>query len=633
VNASVASALAPTLSPTLSLIGVPNCGKTALFNRLTGSRQKVANYPGVTVERKEGRFVGPRTGRTYRLIDLPGAYSLEPTSLDEAIARDVVLGRHASEVPPDLLVCVVDATNLRLNLRLVLELKRIGRPLLVALNMSDLAKHRGYRMDRAALERALGVPVIETVAVRAGGERELVEAIDRHDFGRPVGRIEAPPSTVSAADIEATQLEVRRILEEIGYRVPARLAMLSRLDAVVLNPVSGPLLLAVVLFLMFQAVFSWAQVPMDLIQSGVASLSDWVGNNMHPGPLRGLLMDGIIAGTGSVLVFLPQILILFLFILALEDSGYLPRAAYMLDRLMGRVGLSGRAFIPLLSSFACAIPGIMAARTIPSNRDRLATIMIAPLMTCSARLPVYALLIGAFIPQRSVGIFNLRGLVLFALYSAGVLSAMAVAFVLKKTVMRASYQPLLLELPEYRLPVLRNLAIGLWERIRIFLTRVGTIILSLMVVLWFLASFPAPPAGATGPAIRYSVAGMIGHGLEVIFAPLGFNWQISVALVPGLAAREVAVSALGTVYSMSASGSGDLEGALSPVIAGGWSIATGLSLLAWYVFAPQCLSTLSVVKRETNSWRYPVLMAGYLFALAYVGSFLTYHLAVAWGAG
>jgi ferrous iron transport protein B len=615
----------------LSLIGVPNCGKTALFNRLTGSRQKVANYPGVTVERKEGRFVGPRTGRTYRLIDLPGAYSLEPTSLDEAIARDVVLGRHASEPPPDLLVCVVDATNLRLNLRLVLDLKRIGRPMIVALNMSDVAKRRGYRIDRPALERALGVPVIETVAVRAGGERELVQAIDRHDFTERVGGIAALVSAGSAAEIEATQFEVRRILDEIGYRVPARLAMLSRLDAVVLHPVTGPVLLAIVLFLMFQAVFSWAQVPMNLIQAGMAALSDWVGNNMHPGPLRGLLMSGIIAGTGSVLVFLPQILILFLFILALEDSGYLPRAAYMLDRLMGKVGLSGRAFIPLLSSFACAIPGIMATRTIPSTRDRLATIMIAPLMTCSARLPVYALLIGAFIPQRSVGILNLRGLVLFALYCAGVFSAMAVAFVLKKVVMRAAYQPLLLELPEYRLPVLRNLVLGLWERVRIFLGRVGTIILSLMVILWFLASFPAPPAGATGPAIQYSIAGMIGRGLEVIFAPLGFNWQISVALVPGLAAREVAVSALGTVYSMSASS--DLEGALSPVIAGSWSIATGLSLLAWYVFAPQCLSTLSVVKRETNSWRYPLLMAGYLFVLAYVGSFATYHIAVALGAG
>jgi len=635
VNASLAPALdpsrSPSFSPSLSLIGVPNCGKTALFNRLTGSRQKVANYPGVTVERKEGRFVGPRTGRTYRLIDLPGAYSLEPTSLDEAIARDVVLGRHASEPPPDLLVCVVDATNLRLNLRLVLDLKRIGRPMIVALNMSDVAKQRGYRIDRAALERLLGVPVIETVAVRTGGERQLVEAIDRHDFGQRGGSIAAPVSTGSAAEIEATQFEVRRILDEIGYRVPARLAMLSRLDAIVLHPVTGPVLLAIVLFLMFQAVFSWAQVPMTLIQTGMAALSDWVGNNMHAGPLRGLLMSGIIAGTGSVLVFLPQILILFLFILALEDSGYLPRAAYMLDRLMGKVGLSGRAFIPLLSSFACAIPGIMATRTIPSTRDRLATIMIAPLMTCSARLPVYALLIGAFIPQRSVGILNLRGLVLFALYCAGVFSAMAVAFVLKKVVMRAGYQPLLLELPEYRLPVLSNLLLGLWERVRIFLGRVGTIILSLMVILWFLASFPAPPTGSTGPAIQYSIAGMIGRGLEVIFAPLGFNWQISVALVPGLAAREVAVSALGTVYSMSASS--DLEGALSPVIASSWSVATGLSLLAWYVFAPQCLSTLSVVKRETNSWRYPLLMAGYLFALAYVAAFATYHIAVALGAG
>jgi ferrous iron transport protein B len=619
-------------TPTLSLIGVPNCGKTALFNRLTGSRQKVANYPGVTVERKEGRFTGPRSGRAFRVIDLPGAYSLEPTSLDEAIARDVVLGRHASEPPPDLLICVVDATNLRLNLRLVLELKQVGRPLIVALNMSDVAQRRGFRIDLAALERALGVPVIPTVAIRPGGEKELLEAIDRHDFNQPRPRqAYSPSSSSTAAGIEATQREVRRILEEVGYRVPARVTALARLDSIVLNPVSGPLLLATVLFLMFQAVFSWARVPMDLIQNGMDGLANWVGAHMHDGPLRGLLMSGIIAGAGSVLVFLPQILILFVFILALEDSGYLPRAAYMLDRLMGKVGLSGRAFIPLLSSFACAIPGIMATRTIPSNRDRLATIMIAPLMTCSARLPVYTLLIGAFIPQRAVGIFNLRGLVLFALYCAGVFSAMAVAFVLKKTVMRSGYQPLLLELPEYRLPVLRNLALGLWERCRIFLNRVGTIILSLMVVLWFLASFPAPPAGATGPAIQYSIAGMIGRGLQVIFAPLGFNWQISVALVPGLAAREVAVSALGTVYSMS--GSADLEGALSPVIAGSWSIATGLSLLAWYVFAPQCLSTLTVVRRETNSWRYPLLMASYLFAMAYAGAFITYHVAVALGGG
>ena len=618
-------------SPSLSLVGVPNCGKTALFNRLTGSRQKVANYPGVTVERKEGRLVGPRSGKTYRLIDLPGAYSLEPTSLDEAVTRDVVLGRHSSEPAPDLLVCVVDATNLRLNLRLVLELKRLGRPMLLALNMSDVAKQRGYRLDRQALEEALGIPVIETVAIRPGGERDLVQAIDQFRLSKDsIGRVEAP-APATAADIEATQREVRRILDAIGYRVPPRVALLSRLDSIVLNPIAGPILLAVVLFLMFQAVFSWARLPMDFISAEISALGNAVGAVMPAGPLRGLVMDGIIAGAGSVLVFLPQILILFLFILALEDSGYLPRAAFMLDRLMGKVGLSGRAFIPLLSSFACAIPGVMAARTIPSNRDRLATIMIAPLMTCSARLPVYALLIGAFIPQRAFGPFNLRGLVLFALYAAGVFSAMGVAFVLKRTVMRGEDRPLLLELPEYRVPNLRNLLLGLWERTRIFVGRVGTIILALMVVLWFLASFPAPPVGASGPAIQYSIAGVLGRGLEYIFAPIGFNWQISIALVPGLAAREVAVSALGTVYAMS--NTGDVAGALAPVITRSWSLATALSLLAWYVFAPQCLSTLAVVKRETNSWRYPLLMAGYLFALAYVGAFATYHIAVALGAG
>jgi ferrous iron transport protein B len=624
------NAEAAARGPSLSLIGVPNCGKTALFNRLTGSRQKVANYPGVTVERKEGRFVGPSSGRVYRVLDLPGAYSLEATSLDEAIARDVVLGRHASEPAPDLLVCVVDATNLRLNLRLVLDLKRLQTPLIVALNMSDLAKERGFHLDRAALEAAIGVPVIETVAVRSGGERALIDAIDRCELPAPVAaRKLVPPH---AADVEATQREVRRILKDIDYRVPRRLVLLARLDALVLHPIAGPLLLAAVLFFMFQAVFSWAVVPMAAIAAGVRGAGQFLAQALPEGPLHSLLLDGIVAGVGSVLVFLPQILILFVFILALEDSGYLPRAAFLLDRLMGKVGLSGRAFIPLLSSFACAIPGIMAARTIPSPRDRLATIMIAPLMTCSARLPVYALLISAFIPRRAVGVFNLQGLVLFALYGAGVFAALGVALVLKHTMMRGQYRPLLLELPEYKWPNLRNLVLGLWERTRIFLARVGTIILTLMIVLWFLASFPAPPPGASEPAIHYSLAGMLGRGLEVIFHPIGFNWQICMALVPGLAAREVAVSALGTVYAMSAARTGDVAGALMPVIAKSWSIATGLSLLAWYVFAPQCLSTLAVVKRETNSWRYPLIMAGYLFALAYLGAFVTYRAALFFGA-
>jgi ferrous iron transport protein B len=380
-------------------------------------------------------------------------------------------------------------------------------------------------------------------------------------------------------------------------------------------------------------VFSWAAVPMDLIKNGVEAVGAWVGSGMADGPLKSLLVDGIFGGVGTVLVFLPQILILFFFILILEDCGYLPRAAFLLDRLMGSVGLSGRAFIPLLSSFACAIPGVMAARTIQNSRDRLVTIMIAPLMTCSARLPVYALVIAAFIPNREVGgVANLQGLVLFTLYMAGILGAMGVAWVFKRIWGDAQGQhPLMLELPAYHWPHLQNLALGLWERARIFLSRVGTVILTLMVLVWFLSSFPGAPEGATQPAIYYSVAGMIGRALSVIFAPIGFGWQICIALVPGMAAREVAVGALGTVYALS--GGDDVANSLAPVIAHGWSLATALSLLAWYVFAPQCLSTLSVVRRETGSIRYPLLMAGYMFALAYTASFITYRVALALAGG
>jgi ferrous iron transport protein B len=608
----------------LALVGVPNSGKTALFNRLTGSRQKVANYAGVTVERKEGSFTGPTHQRLYRVLDLPGAYSLTPTTLDEAITRDFLLGRLAGESAPEFVICVVDATNLRLNLRLVLELKRTGVPMIVALNMSDLAVRRGYRLDRERLEQELGVPVVETIAVEHGGHRKLVEQLEH--MPHPGPRPEVDWREPSFEQIRETQREARRILRDIGYVEPARKRALQRLDALVMHPVAGPLILAVLLFFVFQAVFSWAAVPMELIDRGVSGLGELIHATLPPGALRSLLVDGVIAGAGSVLVFLPQILILFFFILVLEDSGYLPRAAYLLDRLMGSVGLSGRAFIPLLSSFACAVPGIMATRTIPNLRDRLATIMIAPLMTCSARLPVYALIIAAFIPRQQVGPFNLQGVVLFVLYAAGILAAMAVAYLLKRTALRASYHPLLLELPEYHWPHLNNLLIGLWERTKVFLHRVGTIILARMIVLWFLSSFPAAPEGAPGPAIKYSFAGMIGSALEHVFAPIGFNWQISLALVPGLAAREVAVGALGTVYSLSATDE-SAAATLVPMIAQTWSLATALSLLAWYVFAPQCLSTLVVVKRETNSWRYPLLMAAYLFALAYLAAFVTYRVA------
>ncbi|MEI6600312.1 MAG: ferrous iron transporter B [Comamonadaceae bacterium] len=622
-------ASAPSLDlaiKSIALVGNPNCGKTALFNLLTGARQKVANYAGVTVERKVGLARLPN-GQTVSVVDLPGSYSLTPATADEQVMLDVVEGRRAGEDAPDLIVAVVDATNLRMNLRLVLELKRLGGPLLVALNMADVARSQGLKVDVPRLAQELGCPVVETVAVQHDGHARLLAQLEQYFANPAVTQCGAPGHAISTSSTDL-QREVRRILALVAPMAPHQGRFQHRLDAAVMHPFWGLLVLAAVLFLIFQAVFLWASWPMDVIKAAVLLVSDWTLALMPAGPLRSLLVDGVLAGVGGVLVFLPQILILFFFILLLEDSGYLPRAAFLLDNLMGKVGLSGRAFIPLLSSFACAIPGIMATRTIVNWRDRLATIMVAPLMTCSARLPVYALLIGAFVPARDVGWFSLRGLTLFGLYVAGVVSAMAVAWVYKRVWMKSAYQPLMLELPPYRLPNLRNIGLGLWERARIFLRRVGGIIFALMVVLWFLSTYPGPPAtwdASQGPAISYSVAGMLGHALQWLFAPLGFNWQISVALVPGMAAREVVVGALGTVYSLSAADK-SVTDALAPVLAQGWSLATAYSLLAWFVFAPQCLSTLAVVRRETNSWRYPLLMAFYLFALAYAAAFATYRI-------
>ena len=615
-------------TPLIALLGNPNCGKTALFNRLTGARQKVANYAGVTIERKEGSFTSP-AGRAFRLLDLPGAYSLAAHTPDEAITRDVVAGLRAGEQAPDAVVCVVNATNLRLNLRLVLEVQRLGLPMVLALNMVDVAQKRGIVIDADKLAAELGMPVVETVAVQSGGEKSLLRALDLMPDAAP--RRANALSAIDCVSVEDTQRAVRRILDVCTSHANDTGNLTEKIDQVVLHPVVGPILLAALMFLVFQAVFSWAALPMEMIKGGVDGAGQWLSAQMGDGMLRSLLVEGILGGVGSVLVFLPQILILFFFILALEDCGYLPRAAFLLDRLMGGVGLSGRAFIPLLSSFACAIPGIMAARTIQNPRDRLVTIMIAPLMTCSARLPVYALIIAAFIPERAVGGFmSLQGLVLFALYFAGIASAMAVAWVFKRTLGASAQQPLMMELPSYHWPHLQNLALGLWERARIFLTRVGTIILTLMVLVWFLSSFPGAPQGATHPAIYYSIAGMIGRAMAVVFEPIGFGWQICIALVPGMAAREVAVGALGTVYALSQSGEA-LASSLTPIIAQSWTLATALSLLAWYVFAPQCLSTLSVVKRETGGMRWPLIMAIYMFALAYVASFITYRIALSMG--
>ncbi|MBM3464279.1 MAG: ferrous iron transport protein B [Armatimonadetes bacterium] len=607
----------------IALVGNPNCGKTALFNALTGSRQKVANYPGVTVERKEGAASLP-SGERLRVIDLPGAYSLRPRSPDEAVTRDVVLGRGALEDLPDAIVCVVDATNLHLNLRLLLELKTVRRPIVLAVNMMDLAARWGYDLDLTALAADLGIPVVATVAIRSDGVDVLLGALERV--------LHAPPPAPLDEWREATPLQIRSWVREVDRIVAASTrtngtlpAVTRKVDRLLLHPVLGLFILASLFFFIFQALYSWAAAPQELLEQGVAALAQLVGGALPEGPLRSLLVDGIIAGVGSVLVFVPQILILFFFILLLEDSGYMARAAFLMDRLMGSVGLHGRAFIPLLSSFACAIPGIMATRTIENPRDRLATILIAPLITCSARLPVYALIIAAFIPaQTAVGPFGLQGLVLFGLYLAGIVSALLVAFVLKRTLCKGPQPPLLMEMPSYKVPSARSLFLGLLDRFVIFVRRAGTIILSVMVILWFLSSYPAPPPNPTMPAIDYSFAGMLGRTLEPVFRPVGFNSQICIALVPGLAAREVAVAALGTVYAVEA---GDESGVqtLTMTLAKSWSLATGLSFLVWYIFAPQCISTLVVTRRETNSWKWPAVMFGYMFALAYAASFVTYH--------
>jgi ferrous iron transport protein B len=623
----------------LALVGSPNCGKTALFNLLTGSRQKVANYAGVTVERKEGRFTSP-AGRDVAVLDLPGTYSFDAASLDEAVTRDVCRGHYPGEPVPDAMVCVVDATNLRLHLRFALEVRtlarELGRPMLLAVNMMDAAKRRGIDVDLQALSNELGVPVVPTVAIRHNGAQALLSALDEVAAARDAAAAPARPSATGPwqrPDEGELHAETRRLIA-LGVRMPRRTAAIDdALDRWLLHPVVGMATLAAVMFLIFQAVYAWATPLMDLIDAGTGAAAGWVVDTFPAGPATSLMADGIIAGLGGVIIFLPQILILFAFILALEESGYLPRAAFLLDRIMSKAGLSGRSFIPLLSSFACAIPGIMATRSIQDPRDRLATILVAPLMTCSARLPVYALLIGAFIPPRQVGWFNLQGLVLFALYAAGILSALAVSWVMKRWRRDRGEHPLMLELPSYRMPHPRDLLIGLYERGMIFLRRVGGIILALTILLWFLLSFPAPPDGATGPAIDYSLAGRIGHAMTAVFAPLGFNWQICIALIPGMAAREVAVSSLATVYALSAADDAAATEALTPIIGSEWSLATALSLLVWFIYAPQCISTLATIKRETNSWKQVGIATFYLFALAYLASFVTYQVAVALGAG
>ena len=614
----------------VALVGNPNSGKTALFNALTGAHQKVANYAGVTVERKEGR-IQAADGRTLSVLDLPGTYSLRARSLDEEVTRDAVLGALPGETPPDVVICVADATNLRLVLRLALELKQVGRPMVLALNMYDIAQRQGLRIDLEKLSAEIGAPVVTTVATRKRGIAELVAAAQAQadlSIGEAHNEWHAP----SPAEIRAAHREAERIVKAC-VRPPERPDTLTgKIDSVLLHPVAGLAILMGVLFLMFQAVFTWATPAMDGIEAFFALVGGWVATVLPDGLLQSLIVDGLIGGVGSVLVFLPQILIIFLFIIVLEDFGYMARAAFLMDKIMGGAGLHGRAFIPLLSSFACAIPGIMATRVIEAKRDRLTTILIAPLMTCSARIPVYVLIIAAFIPNETVwGFVSLQGLVMFGLYAAGIISALLVSLVVRKVFWRGAVEPFMMELPAYKMPDIKSVLFNLWLRAKIFMRRAGKIILPLMIIVWALATFPYPPEGATAPAIDYSFAGMIGKALEPIFAPIGFSWQMVVALVPGMAAREVAVAVLGTVYSVA--GAEENVGALASVLSADWSLATGLAFLAWYVFAPQCLPTLGVVRRETGSLKWTLIMVGYLFGLAYLAAFVVYHTAVALGGG
>lgn len=616
--------------PLVALVGNPNSGKTSLFNLLTGGKQKVANYAGVTIERKEGKLnLG---NHSLRILDLPGVYSLYPRSLDEEITCNVLLGRATGEKKPDLVLCVLDATNLRRSLRLVLAVKRMGLPCIVVVNMMDIANKRGIEIDLSQLEQELHMPIVESIGIQTRGDKAVREKLISYDFKTYFSTLNSTTDESDHQPIEVDNIVVQAILQRMGLDKVMADPISDRFDRILLHPVLGLIILFSVLFFIFQAVFSWAEYPKEIIEAGTDFLSKFIANLIPEGWLQSLLVHGIIAGLGGVLVFLPQILILFFFILLLEESGYLPRAAYLLDRLMGSVGLSGRSFIPLLSSFACAIPGIMATRTISNARDRLVTILIAPLMTCSARLPVYALLIGAFIPARKIAFgIELQGFVLFALYGVGILGAMVVAWLLKKILSsQKAFHPLMMELPNYHMPSCKNIAIGLWQRTIIFLQRVGGTILLLTIALWFLASYPNPPLGAIGPAIEYSYAGILGKALAVVFAPIGFNWEISIALVPGLAAREVVVSSLATVYAIAGQAS-SAEEALTPILQQGWSLATALSLLVWFVFAPQCLSTIAVVKRETGGYKIPMIMLTYLFSLAYLASFITYQFALYFG--
>ncbi|MFT8736275.1 MAG: ferrous iron transport protein B [Zymomonas mobilis] len=630
----------PTINsenPLIAMVGNPNTGKSALFNALTGAHQKVGNYPGVTVERKYGHMALP-DGRPVEVVDLPGTYSLDPGSADERVTRDVLFGQMPNEKVPDILLVVLDATNLPLHLRFALQLLSLKIPTVFALNMVDMAQRDGLEINIELLSEKLGAKVIPTVAVRRRGIEELKQEV-AHLVDQMA--VHAPKKAENAAILEASgtpilqdissyQPKASELTKEVTKVVHKAKGWSQKIDDIVLHPFLGPIILAGLMFFMFQAVFAWSQTPISWIEDGFTALEAFIRPLLPEGLFRSLIVDGVIAGVGSVLVFLPQILILFLFILLLEGSGYMVRAAFLMDRMMARVGLTGRAFIPLLSSFACAIPGIMATRSIEDPKSRLTTILIAPLMTCSARLPLYTVIIGAFVPDKEIGLkIGLQGLVMFLLYVAGIVAAMLVALVFRYTLAKGKSGLFLIEMPRYQTPILRDIVLGLWQRAMIFLKRAGTIILTVSVALWAVLAFPRAPEGV--PQSEYSIAGRVAAALDPIMKPAGFNHAMTMAVIPAMAAREVAVSALATVYSIDSSDEDKTQESLIGTLRKAWPLSQALAFLAWFVFAPQCLSTIAVIRRETNGWKWPIFTLCYLFTLAYIAATIVFHVAQMFG--
>lgn len=645
---------------TIALAGNPNAGKTTLFNSLTGLKQKVANYPGVTVERKEG--VWQLNGKSATLIDLPGLYSLDATSLDEHIASDIIRGEQAGIPKPDVIVAVVDATNLERNLYLVMQLFEFGVPVVIALTMIDVFEKQRHEIDVEMLSAKLKVPVIPITAKSGRGRNELAKKV-----AEAIGSIPQIPYEFNEKDREsgphgkifARYNFISDVVQDSVWHSDQKSHRFSdKIDKVLTHRIFGLVVLVLVLLLVFQTIFSWASLPMDLLEKGFGALGDFVKAEIPPGILADLIADGIIAGVGGVVVFLPQILLLFLFISLLEDSGYMARAAFLLDKLMSRVGLHGKAFLPLISSFACAIPGIMATRTIESRRDRFATIMIAPFMSCSARLPVYTVMIAAFFSEKTVfGFVSLAAILMLAMYALGIVVAIVVGFVLKRTVLKAPPPPFLMELPPYRLPNLRTVLQNMLTRAFLFLKRAGTVILAISIILWALMYFPrssvvtvdekttiseiksdsASSTSVSGPLpeseqLKHSFAGKLGHVIEPVIKPLGFDWKIGVALIASFAAREVLVSTLSIIYNVGKDEDDQSQTLISAIREAkkddgtpAWTPLTALTLMVFFVLAMQCMSTVAVVRRETNSWSWPLFMIVYMTGLAYIASLITYQ--------